>query len=176
MATTVYESVVDQRIAKAGWRIVSASSAQEDEGPAKNAIDGDPDTFWHSRYEPTAARPPHVLTVDMGSIRLIQGFRYLPRQDGGENGRARQVRFEVATDLRRWTLAKEIELPPGPNPNRITLDSPVRARYFRFSILTGAFGSAAEIDVLPTTSLRRDPRDESPSASSDTVPRRRARP
>jgi hypothetical protein len=31
------------------WKLISATSEQADEGPAKNAIDNNPDTYWHTR-------------------------------------------------------------------------------------------------------------------------------
>lgn len=54
--------------------------------PASQAIDGDPDTFWHTEWGAYEAPLPHYLQIDLGSAREITGFIYTPRQDGLQNG------------------------------------------------------------------------------------------
>lgn len=61
------------------WRIAYASSAQPG-NPPEAILDGDPGTFWHSRYSPTPfPHHPHFVVIDLGEIRQLTGFRYLPR-------------------------------------------------------------------------------------------------
>ncbi len=153
MATTVYEAVVDTRPMKRAWKLVAFSSQQSDEGPAKNAIDGDPETYWHTQFEPTAARPPHSMVVDTGHTQWISGFRYLPRQDGGVNGLARDFSFEISTDKLRWsTPSADVQRGANSDPTKLRFAIPERMRYFRFTIKSGVggYGSAAELDILPT--------------------------
>ena len=57
------------------------------------AIDNDAGTFWHSTYSPSNVPLPHVATINLGSLQLVNGLYYLPRQDGTANGRIGQVRL-----------------------------------------------------------------------------------
>lgn len=44
----------------------------------QNAIDGDPNSFWHTQYDPTNAPLPHTITIDMKTIYYVNGLTYLP--------------------------------------------------------------------------------------------------
>ena len=48
------------------WKIVSVSSENGGE-EARNAIDGDLNTIWHSRWNDPVAKHPHEIVVDMSS-------------------------------------------------------------------------------------------------------------
>lgn len=149
----VADAVSDPRVAKAGWRLVEADSEETDEGPARLAIDGDPNTYWHTRYDPTAAPYPHYLVVDMGDIVTIGSFRYVPRQDGGVNGRVKAYEFYVSLDGQSWSSPVASGTFPNTSlPTRVRFAHPVTARFFRFTALSeqsgGPWASAAEIDVM----------------------------
>ena len=66
----------------------------------KQAIDGDPDTYWHSEYDPVLAKQPHEIVIDLGKEIWLAGFKYLPRQDGGVNGNVKGYEIYVG-DTRR---------------------------------------------------------------------------
>lgn len=152
-AEAAAETVLDPRLEKKGWRLVSFDSQQIDEGPAANAIDGNPDTYWHTMYDPSAPKPPHETVVDLGQVQSISAFRYLPRQDGGTNGRVRAFTFSTSLDGRNWTEVARGDLPNTPESSRVKFErGPVEARYFKFGARSeqngGPWASAAEIDVL----------------------------
>jgi len=67
------------------------------------AGDGNTGTFWHSQYEPSVISLPHWATVDLGASTFINGFNYLPRQDGGLNGNIGQYKIEISSDNSAWT-------------------------------------------------------------------------
>jgi endo-alpha-N-acetylgalactosaminidase len=95
-------------ISSANW-IISADSQETDDqtAPASAAIDGNPDTFWHTAWEPegTADAPlPHQLTIDLVATQPITGFSYLPRQDQ-VNGRVASWEFFVSKDGTTWGAA-----------------------------------------------------------------------
>ena len=50
------------------WRVVSCTSFEEGEGEPEHAIDGDPATFWHSRWSDQPTRNPHELVIDFGAV------------------------------------------------------------------------------------------------------------
>jgi hypothetical protein len=152
-AEAVGEAIVDQRLEKKGWRLVSADSQQIDEGPAANAIDGRLETYWHTQYDPTTPKHPHEIVVDMGKSQSTSGFRYVPRQDGGVNGRVKGFAFYLSEDGVEWGApVLKGEIPNTNKPTRLRFEKPMTARYFRFvatsEINGGPWTTAAEIDVL----------------------------
>lgn len=89
-------AVIDRK----GWVATVDSAAANDR--AENAIDGDPNTFWHTQWDGVAPPPPHALTVDLGALQPVTGFRYLGRQGKVVNGTIAKYRFYVSTDGLNW--------------------------------------------------------------------------
>jgi hypothetical protein len=89
-------------IARSGWSVVADSQEVIGErAPASNAIDGDPNTVWHTQWQGASPRPPHSLTIDLGATRSVGGVRYLPRQVG-VNGRVAGWRLHTSLDGSSW--------------------------------------------------------------------------
>lgn len=90
---------------RAGW-VVTADSEEEvfvGGAQAEFAIDGDPNTMWHTAWFELEPPPhPHVFDVDLGQPHTIGGFRYLPRQDDALDGRVSDYRFFVSADGVDW--------------------------------------------------------------------------
>lgn len=136
-----------------GWTIVRASSENTDNGKfAKNAIDGDPDTLWHSRFAGQVARPPHELVIDLGGERTISGFVYLGRQDGGWNGAIKDV--EIRVGMSPDTFGEPLvttRLEKSRQPQRIEC-RPTQGRYVLLRALSehdgNPFATVAELGVL----------------------------
>lgn len=69
---------------------VTASSQEDEkgntqvEGPIGLAFDGDPSTFWHSKWGDK--NPPFDVTVSFHHEMVVNALTYLPRQDGTLNG------------------------------------------------------------------------------------------
>ncbi len=146
---------MDQTLAtgrKSEWKVIYFDSQESDEGPAKNAIDGDTETYWHTNYSTTQEKYPHEIQVDTGSVREVGGFSYFPRQDG-VNGRIANYEFYLSLDGKDWghPVAKGRFKNEG-DLSKIVFESPVRARYFRFRALSEQQGdiwaSVAELDLL----------------------------
>lgn len=94
---------------RANWRIVYASSEEATSGEtAQKAIDGDPQTRWHSQWQGATPPPPHALVLDLGAPARIAGLRYLPRQDGNSSGLTREWRL--------YARAAPFALPAAANP------------------------------------------------------------
>lgn len=135
------------------WKLVRASSENTGNRKfARHAIDGDPETLWHSRFAPEAAAPPHELVIDLGSERTVRGIVYLGRQDGGWNGAVKEADVTLASTpedfgepMGKATLKKSKE-------PQIVAFPPVKGRYLRFRAHSehgsGSFASAAEIGVI----------------------------
>ncbi len=119
--------------AKEKWKIVSASFEAKG-SEAKNAIDGNPATIWHTAGEKGDSGLPQNFVVDMGEEKTLKGFTYLPRQDHSLHGMVDQYTFLVSLDGKAWTTAAEGEFGNlRANPIEQTVSfAPVKARYFKF--------------------------------------------
>ncbi|MFC9331641.1 TIM-barrel domain-containing protein [Kitasatospora sp. NPDC057015] len=154
-------------IAKSAWKLVSADSQEtsRENGAATNAFDGNNATIWHSAWSGATPTPlPHDIQIDLGARYKVDSFSYLPRQDGGTNGRIGQYEVYVSDTTGDWGTAvgagtfddtatvKKVSLPPKPG------------RYLRLRAITeagnrGPWTSVAEISATgsgapwPTSSV-----------------------
>ena len=119
---------------------------------ASKAIDGDPDTWWHTNFAGEPAKPPHELIIDLGGEREVAGIRYLARQDGGWNGAIAD--FEILVGQ----TPDDFKKPPvrakflkSRDPQEVTFAA-VNARYLMIRVLSevndGPWASIAEVGVI----------------------------
>ncbi|WP_078910038.1 TIM-barrel domain-containing protein [Streptomyces sp. NRRL S-87] len=90
---------------RAGWSVVRADSQETaaENGAAANAIDGDPATLWHTAWSSgTPAALPHEIQIDLGARYAVDSLGYLPRQDGGVNGRIGSYEVYVSDTTADW--------------------------------------------------------------------------
>jgi len=152
-------ALADRRQSKRGWRVVRVSSAQMNEGPGSMAIDGKPETHWHTQYSPAQPKPPHELVIDLGQSLNFSGVSLLPRQDGGVNGRIGKVEVYTAETLDGLTGSPTVvgQGKSSPEPLRVLFGRGIQARYLRLVVLSeaqnGPWASLAELDLLPTLPL-----------------------
>lgn len=87
-----------QPIDRKNWKIIYCDSEEMDgeNRSAKNAIDGNPDTFWNNRYKKSGTPHPHEIIIDMGKTYTISGFAYLPTMYC--SGRIKDYEFYVSSD------------------------------------------------------------------------------
>src|SRR6266568_4542114 len=93
--TNTAQNVASTILSHSVWCVTSEEIVSED-GRGIHAIDGITTTFWHTQYSPTLAIQPHNIVVDLGTTYSLNGFTYLPRQDGGVNGTISQYEFYIA--------------------------------------------------------------------------------
>ena len=88
---------VGKTIPRKGWKILYVDSEENlaEGDPAENAIDGDPDSFWHTLWSAPHTSHPHTLVVDLGAEFELSGVRVLPRQDS-PNGRIKDFRLYLS--------------------------------------------------------------------------------
>ncbi len=91
-------------ISRKGWRLKYVDSEERiaENGAAVNGFDGDGWTIWHTQWNQISPPPPHEIQIDLGLTYIINGFRYLPRQNGSPNGRIAQYEFYVSPDGVNW--------------------------------------------------------------------------
>jgi len=62
-------------------KVVVDSEAGGYEG--HRAMDGNPETMWHTEWQGTSPAHPHEILIDLAKPYEISGFSYLPRPGGG---------------------------------------------------------------------------------------------
>lgn len=160
-----------------GWTVLEASSWEIENWhmPPECLFDrGEPcgqSPIWHSRYSPLEALPPHSVTIDLGATYLVTGFRYLPRQGGG-NGTPKDFEYALSIDGQAWTTVARGNAPGGDFPIDtpvqgsadsifVTADGSATARYVRLTILSeqdgGNQAAVDELYVFGSASVRPNP-------------------
>lgn len=123
---------------RSAWTVLGFSSQEAvGEGPNNGRVifmfDGNPNTFWHSQWQGALPGPPHWFTIDMGVVQTIHGFSFLDRQPTGAN-KPKDVVATVSTDDVTFTTAGAFTLQKVDSWQKITLATPVQARYFTITI------------------------------------------
>jgi lysophospholipase L1-like esterase len=126
---------------------------------ATNSFDGNPFTFWQTPEMPNCASTaalPHEIQIDLGNPQVVNGFRYLPRQDGITDGMIKQYEFSVSNDSTNptnWTVVTpgSPTFPPTIQQKEVPFVD-TTGRFVRLRALSevnnGSSTSAAEINVL----------------------------
>ncbi|MFB7599073.1 endo-alpha-N-acetylgalactosaminidase family protein [Streptomyces sp. NPDC056160] len=151
-ATVASEPLLSPGSMRAGADSENLSSGPA-EGPVANVLDGDPGTIWHTDYTDSDAPYPHWVTLKLGGPAAVNGFGYLDRQGGGQNGRVAGYEVSVSDDGTTWRSVAEGSLVDSPTMQRISFPT-VRASYVRFTALSALngqpFAAAAEMRVYGT--------------------------
>jgi hypothetical protein len=138
------------------WTLHSVDSQETTYGNsnlAVNAFDSNVNTMWHTKWVGGNDPQPHNIQINLGQPYNIGGFRYLPRQDGGTNGRIGQYEFYVSTDGSSWgspvgsgTFANDA------TEKTVTFGTQTAKQYIQLKSITEATGnpwtSAAEISLI----------------------------
>jgi hypothetical protein len=116
------------------------------------AMDGNPETMWHTDCQFYETMPPHEILVDLRAAYEIAGFTYLPRRGGG-NGTIGQYECYVGDDPKNFgkpVVAGKIA--HGNAENVIRFPVKQKGRYLRLRALTEEAGrpwtSIAELRPL----------------------------
>ncbi|MER7759782.1 TIM-barrel domain-containing protein [Streptomyces sp. NPDC097619] len=135
-----------------GWTLAHVDSQETtgENGAAARAFDGNPATHWHTAWKGTGSALPHEIQIDLGARHTLDGLGYLPRQDGGSNGRIGRYEVYVAETTADWGTPVATGTFADTAARK---DVPLAAktgRYLRLRALTEAGGrgpwtSAAEI-------------------------------
>jgi len=155
--STVSPSVRSEPVADSdlGWRIVRCDSQEmvAKDQAARNAIDGDPNTIWHTEWKANSPRHPHEIVIDFGRREHVEAITYLPRQMDGDHGNIKDYEVYLGVDLDSLKLVAAGTFQTGTERKVISV-APVEARYLRLVALSEVrehpWASAAEIGILHT--------------------------
>ena len=136
---------------RTGWTI--SADGQQPGNEATNVIDGNRATLWHTPYYPSTTRYPHFIAIDTKKLQLLQGLKYLPRQDGGTNGTIGQYIIEVSSDNVIWTVVTSGSWANDLTEKTATFDTTL-SRYVRLTAQSESqnggnpWASCAELNLL----------------------------
>jgi len=137
-----------------GAKIHADSEASGDYG-ADRAIDGDPDTIWHTPWNESAPGFPHELVLALAAPVKLAGITCLPRQDGNPNGWIREYAVFASGDGENWgTPAAAGAFPQNAGLHSVTFAQPVVARYLKLVAKSSfnpsaPYASLAELNIIP---------------------------
>jgi hypothetical protein len=156
-------------LARTGWKIIHVDSQDAIDNPASLAIDGDPATFWHTLWKSGATPLPHEIRIDLGAVRSLEGFRYLPRQDGFFVGNIGQYQFRTSLDGIHWSSAANGTF-TNDNDEKEALFSTRNARFVSLTAISDASGSIhtciAELNILGARAVNSAPLAKSASVTT----------
>ena len=103
-------------------------------------------------YSVTVAIYPHYIDFDANDEVMIKGFKYTPRQDGGNNGNIKDYSIQISNDRENWSDVVKGTFENNSKVQTVIFDKPVKARYVRFNGLSSQngqdFGSGAEFELI----------------------------
>ncbi len=144
---------------RTGWT-ATADSWQPGNEP-QNVLDGNPNSIWHTQWNPNNAQLPHQIIIDMKSSRYVNGLTYQPRQDGNQNGNIGQHKIYLSNDGVNFGDPVAIGTYKNDAFTKTTSFASTNARYLKLTIQTEVNGnpwsSAAEINILSAGGPAPDP-------------------
>lgn len=135
------------------WKVLSCTSFEAGEGDPANVIDGDPETYWHSRWSKDATQNPHEIVIDLGEPLAITGVAYWARiGHDSQNGRVKACELRTSTDGKEWSAPVAATLANQDERQEIKLPAAATARYIKFTAKSevhgNPFAAIAELDVI----------------------------
>jgi hypothetical protein len=128
-----------------------SASTEHENFWASNAADNNPDTCWHSNWNPPEPALPHSLIIELKQPLATRGFIHTPRKDG-DHGRIARYRIHASDDGKSWKAIADGTWENTDRPQTVLLETPVTARFFKLESLQEVQGrnwtSVAEFDVL----------------------------
>ncbi len=131
---------------------VDSEETQAQQGYGENAVDGNPDTYWHTKWQDDSPGLPHEIIIELMPPSVINGFTYLPRQDESDHGTIRDYEFYVSDDGKNFGHpVKKGSFKLGKEKKTETF-APLKCRFIKLKAISEinglAWTSAAEIGVV----------------------------
>ena len=115
-------------------------------------------TFWHTRFSPTLAAPPHFVVLENPAGVPLEGLAYRSWVGGNGNGQVTGYEILLSDDAATWesvcsgNVDRRLD-----REQRIPLPSPTTKRFIKFLVtdfhtIDGrSLASIGELDVLPVS-------------------------
>ncbi|MDF2191468.1 DUF1735 domain-containing protein [Paraflavitalea sp. CAU 1676] len=141
---------------RAVWQVIDFSSQEANGEGANNgraifALDNNINTFWHTQWQGASPGPPHHITIDMGSEKVLHGLSFQGRQNDG-GGKPNEVNVQVSTDNVTWSDAGSFTLQNNKNVQPVFMPNGFKpARYFKViinSAYNGGYTIVSELNAF----------------------------
>lgn len=148
----IVNSIVGDYPPSAFFSVDYVSSDMAEDAPARNVLDGNPDTYWHTLTGVTLASFPHEIRLDLGAELRLKGISY----QGAplETGRVKDYEVYVSMDGKNWgdPVARG-SFSNTDQKQQALFFSPATAKFIRFVALSahdgGDSAAVSELDVIP---------------------------
>ena len=154
-------SSTESKLKKIGGS-VSVSSFQDGMEKEK-MLDGSNRTFWHTRFKPTLAEPPHYVILENPNSRVIDGLSYATWSGGNGNGQIQAYSVFLSDDGQNWgepIIDGNLEIRLA-NEQFIHFPQSTNKKYIKFLVtkahsLDGrSLASIGRLDVLTDLSIEQ---------------------
>ena len=136
---------------KTNWTIASLSSEEtaSENGKAINILDGNLNSYWHSKYTSGAASYPHFITVDMQQNLTTKAFTLAQR--GGQR-KVKDIELLISNNNTNWESLGNFVLRNYGGQQIVSLPANKTFRYFKIIMNTAydglQFAALAEAGIL----------------------------
>ncbi len=139
---------------------VDSEETSAQHGYGENAVDGNPDTYWHTQWKDHSPGLPHEIIIELVPPSTIKGFTYLPPQVESDHGYIRDYEFYVSNDGENFGLpVKKGSFKTGREKKTETF-APIKCRFIKLKAISEinglAWTSAAEIGVIQSSENASD--------------------
>ena len=132
--------------------------------------DGSNLTFWHTRFNPTVAKPPHYVILENPNTAEIEGLSFATWQGGNGNGLVKAYEIYFSEDGESWgekVMGGGLDVRLA-NEQPITFPRKTASRYIKFLVTDSvqldnkSIASIGRLDVITAV-------EEGPERSPVTV-------
>jgi hypothetical protein len=129
------------------------ASSEASHYEAANAVDGDPNTMWHSSWTAPVPGYPHELVIELSKPTRIAGVTCLQRQDKNLNGRIKDYAVQVSNDGKTWHEVARGAFMREKTLQTVKFDKPTEARWVKFIAISSIdpsrpYAAVAELTVV----------------------------
>ncbi len=133
-------------------KVVKVDS-EETDGKGAYAVDGNPNTIWHTQWRDASPPHPHEIILQLDPSCRIKGLTYLPRQGGNNGGTIESYEIYLSADGKEFGQpVKKGEFFPYGNYKKTVLFEAKQCTFVKLVAMGEANGqaytSAAEIGVI----------------------------
>jgi hypothetical protein len=131
---------------------VDSEELNNQDGRGAYALDGNPNTYWHTQWQGASPGFPHEIIFELLPPSVIKGFTYLPRQDESDHGTIKDYEFYVSDDGKNFGQPVKKNAFESGKGEKIQTFEPVKCRFIKLKAISEINGlpwaSAAEIGVI----------------------------
>lgn len=121
-------------------------------GRANAMIDGDNNTFWHSKWQSPAASFPYEITLDVAETGTIKGLYFITRNSSAQVPKNIEI-YGSDSNTTGWVLLKSTALPSSVSfKTDVLFPTPTNKRFYKIVLRNShsgqQFAAMAEINII----------------------------